>query len=145
MTKKNKPTRPVLLLWIIPLLLLILLTGITVIGVRLLEQSDSNMTSQLKSLGVLVGIMIVILLLIGILCLYSSIRYLQFPVWRWIASGFKGEPNLPWIKKSKKPEAKDKMNKRQKACVWLGRMSSVVGTILIINGVVWRWIFTIKR
>ena len=104
--KQCKPTRPVLLLWIIPLFLLILLTGITVIGVRLLEQSDSNMTSQLKGLGVLVGIITVILLLIGILRLYSSIRYMQLPVWRWIASGFKGEPNLPWIRKSKKTKAK---------------------------------------
>jgi hypothetical protein len=36
------------------------------------------------------------------------------------------------------------MNKRQKACLWLGRICSVVGTILIIIGVVWRWIFTIR-
>ena len=36
------------------------------------------------------------------------------------------------------------MNKRQKAFVWFGRICSVVGTILILNGVVWRWIFTIR-
>jgi len=40
---------------------------------------------------------------------------MQIPVWRWIASGMKGEPNLPRIKKSKKPEAKDKMNKGHKS------------------------------
>jgi uncharacterized BrkB/YihY/UPF0761 family membrane protein len=141
--KKRKQTRPVLLLWIIPLLLLIVLTGITVLGVCLLEQSDSSLTSQLKGLGVLVVIIAVISLLIGTLCLYSSARYVQLPAWRWIASGFKGEPNVPWIKKSKKPEAKYKMNKRQQACVWLGRICSVVGVILIIIGVVWRWIFTL--
>jgi hypothetical protein len=106
--KQRKQTKPVLLLWIIPLLLLILLTGITVVGVCLLEQSDSNLTSQLKGLGVLVVIIAVISLLIGSLRLYSSVRYIQFPVWRWIVSGFKGKPNLPWIKKSKKPETKEK-------------------------------------
>jgi len=104
--KQCKPTRPVLLLWIIPLFLLILLTGITVIGVRLLEQSDSNMTSQLKGLGMLVGIITVILLLTGSLLLYSSVRYMQLPVWRWIASRFQGKPVLPWITKSKKTKAK---------------------------------------
>lgn len=36
------------------------------------------------------------------------------------------------------------MNKRQKACVWFGRICSAVGTILMLIGVVWRWIFTIK-
>jgi drug/metabolite transporter superfamily protein YnfA len=36
------------------------------------------------------------------------------------------------------------MNKRQKACVWFGRICSAVGTILILIGVVWRWIFNIR-
>ena len=36
------------------------------------------------------------------------------------------------------------MNKRQKACMWLGRIFSAVGTILIMIGTVWRWIFTIR-
>ena len=143
-TKKILQTRPVWLLFIIPLLLLILLTGITVIGAHLLGQSDGDMTSQIKGLGVLVVIIAVISLLIGSLLLYSSARYIQLPVWRWIASGLKGEPNLTWMKKSKKPEVKDTLNQIKKTCVWLGRICSVVGTILIINGVVWRWIFIIR-
>jgi hypothetical protein len=36
------------------------------------------------------------------------------------------------------------MNKKQKACMWLGRICSAVGTILIMIGVVWRWVFTIR-
>lgn len=106
--KQSKPTRPVLYLWMIPLLLVILLTAITLIGVWLLERSDGNMTSQLKGLGVLVVIITVIVLLIGSLRLYSSVRYIQLPVWRWIASGFHGKPVLPWIKKSKRTKTKRK-------------------------------------
>ena len=104
--QQSSERRPVLLLWIVPLLLLILLTGITVIGVRLLEQSDSNLTSQLRGLVVLVGIIAVLLLFIGSLQLYASLRYIQLPVWRWIASGFHGKLVLPWITKSKRTKTK---------------------------------------
>jgi uncharacterized BrkB/YihY/UPF0761 family membrane protein len=105
--KKCKRTRPVLLIWVVPLLLLILLTIITVVGVYLLESSDGSIASQVKSLGVLIVIIAVISLLIGALSLYSSMRYMQIPIWRWIAKGFKGEPDLPWIRKPQKPEIKD--------------------------------------
>lgn len=108
--KQYKQTRPVLLLWIIPLLLLLVLTGITLIGVRLLERSDGDLTSQLKGLGVLVIIIAVILLSIGSLCLYTSVRYTHLPVWRWIASRFKCKSILPWIKSQK--ELKQKDNRR---------------------------------
>jgi len=37
-----------------------------------------------------------------------------------------------------------KMNKKQKACVWLGKICSGVGALITITGVVWRWIFTIR-
>ena len=107
MKKKCRRTRPVLLIWVVPLLLLILLTIITVVGVHLLESSDGSITSQVKSLGVLTVIIAVVLLLAGALILYSSIRYMQIPIWRWISKGFKGEPDLPWIKKRQKPETKD--------------------------------------
>ena len=105
--KKCKLTRPVLLIWIVPLLLLIILTIITVVGVHLLESSDGSITSQVKSLGVLVVIIAVILLLTGASSLYSSIRYMQIPIWRWIAKGFKGQPDLPWIRKPQKRETED--------------------------------------
>ena len=104
--KQGKQTRPVLLLWIIPLLLLLLLAGIAVIGVYLLEQSDSGVTSQLKGLAILVIIIAVIALVSGSLCLYSSVRYIQLPAWRWMASGFKGKPVVPWLQKSKETKSK---------------------------------------
>ncbi len=37
-----------------------------------------------------------------------------------------------------------KMNKRQKACVWLGRICSAVGVFVTITSVVWRWVLTIR-
>ena len=145
--KNDKEKKVVLFLWIIPLLLLILLTGITLIGVYLVEKHCSSLTSQMIGLGTLVTAMVAILLLVGILRVYYSIRYLQIPAWRWIARGFKGEPgypHLPWLRKSEIAKAKSVINKRQRACMWLGNICSVVGTILIINGVVWRWIFIIR-
>jgi len=102
--KQNKLTRPVLFLWIVSLLLIILLTAITMIGLRLLERSDGDQTSQLKSLSVLVLIIAVIALLFGSLRLYSSVRYIQIPTWRWIANRFR----LPWITKPKRTKAKRK-------------------------------------
>ena len=145
--KNDKEKKVVLFLWIIPLLLLILLTGITLIGVYLVEKYCSSLTSQMIGLGTLVTVMVAILLLVGILRVYYSIRYLQIPAWRWIARGFKGEPDyphLPWLRKSEIAKAKTMMNKRQRACMWLGNICSAVGTILILIGVVWRWIFTIR-
>jgi uncharacterized BrkB/YihY/UPF0761 family membrane protein len=105
--KKCKRARPVLLIWVVPLLLLTLLTVITVVGVYVLESRDGSITSQVKSLGVLVVVIAVILLSAGALSLYSSIRYMQIPIWRWITKGFKGEPDLPWIRKTQKPETED--------------------------------------
>jgi uncharacterized BrkB/YihY/UPF0761 family membrane protein len=100
-------TKPVLLLWIIPLLLLILVTVITLIGVHFLESRDGDVLSELKGFVVLMLIISVILLIIGSLLVYSSIRYIQLPTWRWIAKGFKGKPDFPWIKKSHKNRTKE--------------------------------------
>ena len=111
--KQGKQTRPVLLLWIIPLFLVVLLTGMTVIGVRLLDQSESGMTSQMKGLTILVIIIAVISLLLGALRIYSSVRYIQLPTWRWMASGFKGKPALPWSLKSKDAEAEKQLNRKE--------------------------------
>lgn len=147
--KKRKETKVMLFLFIIPILLLILLTGITVIGVYFVEQNGGSQTSQLIGLTALILIIAVILLFIGTWRIYFSTRYIQIPMWRWIASGFKGEPKLPfprfsWATKSARAEAKSKMNKKQRACIWLGNICCFAGMILIINDVVWRWILTIK-
>ena len=104
--KLGKFTKPVILLWIIPLLLLILVTVITVIGVHFLESREGDVTSQLKNYTVLILIIVVILLIIGFLRLYSSIRYIQFPIWRWMVKGFKGKPDVPWLDKSKENDIK---------------------------------------
>ena len=55
-----------------------------------------------------------------------------------------GCSDFPWLRKLKMAKSISKMNKKQKACMWLGRICSAIGTILIIIGVVWRWIFTIR-
>jgi uncharacterized BrkB/YihY/UPF0761 family membrane protein len=86
--KQHKPIKPMKFPWFFSLLLVILLTAITLIGLRLLESSDDNLTSQLKGLAVLLVIITFILLLIGSLCLYASVRHIQL-VWRWIVSRFR--------------------------------------------------------
>ena len=104
--KQAKVTKPALLLWIIPLILLIILTVIIVIGVHIIESRDGDVMSQLKGLVVLLLIIVFFLLLIGFLLLYSSARYIQLPMWRRIARGFKGKPDVPWLTKSKENKIK---------------------------------------
>jgi len=111
---KKIKTKAVFFIWILPILLLALLAGITVIGVHFLEQDSSLSQSRLIIISTIAVIVTVLCIIAGMLHHYYSIRYMQIPIWRWIARGFKGEPDLPWIKKSKKPEAKDKMNKGHK-------------------------------
>lgn len=145
--KNNKKPRVMLFLFIIPILLLILLTGITVIGVYFIEQDGSSNTSQLMRLVALTVIIAVIALSIGAWRIWFSIRYIQIPAWRWIASGFKRErnpPGFPWATKSAMAKAKQERNKKQRAFMWLGRICCVAGVILSINYVVSGWIFTIK-
>jgi len=145
--KNDKKPRAMLFLFIIPILLLILLAGITVIGLHFIEQDGSSNTSQLMHFAALIVIIAVILLLIGAWRLWFSIRYIQIPTWRWIASGFKGEPNhprFPWAPKSAMAKAKQERNKKQRALMWLGRICCVAGVILSINYIVSDWIFTTK-
>jgi hypothetical protein len=112
---KKIKTKAVFFIWILPILSLALLTGITVIGVHFLEQDSSISPSRLIRIATIAVIVTVLCVIVSFLHQYYCIRYMQIPVWRWIASGFKGEPALPWIKKPKKPEAKDKLNKGNKS------------------------------
>jgi len=112
---KKTGTKAVFFIWILPILFLVLLTGITVIGVHFLEQDSSISPSRLINIATIAIIVAVLCIIVGVLHHYYCIRYMQIPLWRWMASGFKGKPNLPWIKKPKKPEAKDKMNKGHKS------------------------------
>ena len=147
--KNRKKQKVSLFLFVIPILLLILLVGVIYIGIYLLEQSDRDVISQVISLAALVLFIMIILVFMFVWFHYLEIRYLYIPVWRWIASGSKGEPELPfprfpWAKKSVRAEAKRKMNKKQRACVWLGDIFGFIGTMLMLYGVVWRLILTIK-
>ena len=72
--KNNKQPKVMLFLFIIPILLLILLTGIVLIGLHFIEQDGSSNTSQLMRLAALIVIIAVILLLY---CLRLS-----FPVFK---------------------------------------------------------------
>ena len=110
---KKTRTKAVFFIWILPILLLALLTGITVIGVHFLEQDSSISPSRLIRIATISVIVVVLFIIGGFLHHYYCIRYMQIPVWRWMASGMKGEPDLPWIKKPKKPEAKGKRAAKQ--------------------------------
>jgi len=136
-----------LFLFIIPILLLILLMGIIVIGLRFIEQDGSSNTSQLMRLTVLIVTIAGISLLIGAWRIWVSMRYIQIPTWRWIASGFKGEgshPRFPRATRGAIAKGKQERNKKQRALMWLGRICCAVGVILSIYYVVSDWIFTIK-
>ena len=136
-----------LFLFIIPILLLILLTGIIVIGLHFIEQDGISNTSQMTRFAALIVIIAVISLSIGTWRLWSSIRYIQIPAWRWIASGSKGERShqpFPWATKSAMAKAKQEGNKKQRALMWLGRICCAAGVIFSIYYIVSDWIFTIK-
>ncbi len=105
---KHREPKVVFFIWILPILSLFLLTGILLIGIHFLEQDSSISPSRLIRIGVIAVIVAVFLLIVGFMHDNYSIRYMQIPVWRWMASGFKGEPNLPWITKTKKVNAKEK-------------------------------------
>jgi hypothetical protein len=99
--KQDKSKKPALVLWRIQLLLLLVVTGVTVVGAYLLPPSDEITSSQLTGISILSIILAVLLLLFSSLHSYTSLRYFQLPVWRWMANGFKGKPVVPWVTKSK--------------------------------------------
>lgn len=94
---KRIRTKVVFFVWILPILSLLLLVGITLIGVYfILEQDSSISPTQIR---IFATILIVVTVLFSVSCVlrhYYSVRYTQIPIWRWIASGFESELNLPW-------------------------------------------------
>ena len=146
--KNSKNPKVMLFLFIIPILLLILLTGITVIGVYLVEQA-TGATSQLIGLATLGGIIAVVTLLISTWTIYYSIRYLQIPLWRWIAGGFKAKPDVPHIglaiRKSKDTKHYKEMSKIERICMLLGFVCQLFGIILLIIGISWFLVLDITR
>lgn len=147
--KNSKKPKVMLFLFIIPILLLILLTVITVIGVYLLEQDTNGATFQLIALTPLIVIIAVVALLISILRHYYSIRYLQIPLWRWIAGGFKGKPDVPHIglaiRKSKDTKHYKEMNRIERICMLLGYFCQLFGIVLLIIGISWFLVLDITR
>ena len=110
---KTIRTKVVFCVWILPILSLLLLVGITSIGAyfileQVLEQDSSISPTQIRIWATISGIAGVLFFIACVLRHYYDVRYTQIPVWRWIASGFKGEPNLPWMTKTKKVKTKKK-------------------------------------
>jgi len=106
---KRIRTKVVFFVWILPILSLLLLVGITFIGAYfILEQDSSISPTQIRIWATILGIVTVLFFIACVLRHYYDVRYTQIPVWRWIASGFKGEPNLPWMTKTKKVKTKKK-------------------------------------
>ncbi len=101
-------TKMLFFIWILPILSLAIMTVITVIAVYFLEQDSSISPSRMIRIGITTVIVVVLYLISSFVHHYYCIRYMQIPVWRWIASGFKGEPNLPWMPESKIVKAKEK-------------------------------------
>jgi drug/metabolite transporter (DMT)-like permease len=137
--KNNKKPKVMLFLFIIPILLLILLTGITIIGVYLLEQDTSGATSQL--IAFLTPLIVIIVVVILLMRHYYSIRYLQFPLWRWIAGGFKGKPDVPHIglaiRKSKDAKHYKEMSRIGRICMLSGFVCQLSGIVILIIGISW--------
>ena len=102
-------TKVVFFVWILPTLSLLLLVGITFIGTYfILEQDSSISPTQIRIFVTILGVVTVLFFIACVLGHYYDVRYTHIPVWRWIASGFKGEPNLPWMTKAKKVKTKEK-------------------------------------
>jgi len=131
-----------LFLWIMPALFLIFLAGFVFIRIYLVSLNASSEVLQLIDISMLLLFIMVILFFLFVMFHYLEIRYFYIPVWRWIVSGFKGKPELPfprfpWATKAEMTKAKSKMNKKQRACMWLGNVCMLVGIIPITIGVLW--------
>ena len=87
-SQKNSHNRKVMShLFVIPIVLLSLVTVLIVVGAYLLPRLSISSTSQLIVLGLLALVVGIFLSVAGIWTIYTSIRYLQIPVCRWLPSG----------------------------------------------------------
>lgn len=136
-----------LFLFIIPILFLILLTVITVIGVYLLEQDTDGVISQL--IIFLTPLIVIIVVASLLMRHYYSIRYLQLPLWRWMAGGFKGKPDVPHIglaiRKAKETELYKEMSRIERICMLLGCFFQLSGIVLLCIGILWFLVLDITR
>ena len=145
-TQKRKLMR--LFTWITVILSLVILVGFAGIGIYFWMQGDNSESSELLAWS---GQFIV---LSGILCfvvtwiLYGSIRWIQIPIWRWIAGGFKGTPDTPFarsvITRGQIAEAKKKMSMLHHICMWVGNVCMALGVICLLIAIPWRMVLDIK-
>ncbi len=103
----------------------------------MMERSGDALWSIIPLLAAMV-----VLLIGGAWSIYTSIRYLQLPTWRWMARSFQGEPDIPrpsWSTKSAMARAKKLRNRRQRIMYTLGQTCVAVSVLLIASVLFWRW------
>ena len=76
-----------------------------------LEQGPNISPFRIRLIAAITLFAAVSCIIVWVLSHYYSIRYMHIPVWRWIVSGFRGEPNLPWMRKATRVKPKEKKDK----------------------------------
>ena len=105
-------TKMLFFILILPLLSFILLIGVTSLGAfYVLEQGPNISPFRIRLIAAITLCAAVSCIIVWVLSHYYSIRYMHIPVWRWIVSGFRGEPNLPWMRKATRVKPKEKKDK----------------------------------
>lgn len=138
-TQKRKLMR--LFTWITAILSLVILVGFTGIGIYVWMQGDNSEASELLALSGLFIVFAGILCFVGTWTTYTSIRWIQIPIWRWMMGGFKGTPDTPFarsvITREQIAEAKKKMSRLQHIFMWVGNVFTALGLIFTLIGVLW--------
>ena len=134
--------------WITAILSLVILVGLTGIGIYFWMLGDNGEASEVLALS---GVFIVFA---GILCFvatwttYTSVRWIQIPIWRWVIGGFKGAPDTPFarsvITREQIAEAKKKMSRLQHIFMWVGNVFTALGLICLLIAIPWRMVLDIK-
>ena len=137
--KKERVAR--LFTWITVILSLVILVGTTGSGIYIWMQGDNGEASELLALSGKFFVLSGILCFVGTWTIYASVRWIQIPIWRWIIGGFKGAPDTPFarfvITREQIAEAKKKMSRLQRICVWVGNVCMALGVLFMLIGVLW--------
>jgi len=145
-TQKRKLMR--LFTWITVILSSVILVGFTGIGIYVWMQGDNSEASELFALSVGFIIFAGILCFVGTWTTYTSIRWIQIPIWRWMMGGFKGAPDTPFarsvITREQIAEAKKKMSRLQHIFMWVGNVFAALGLICLLIAIPWRMVLDIK-
>jgi len=145
-TQKRKLMR--LFTWITAIVSLVILVGFIGIGIYIWMLGDNGETSEVFALSVGFIIFAGILCFVGTWTTYTSIRWIQIPIWRWMMGGFKGAPDTPLarsvITREQIAEAKKKMSRLQHIFMWVGNVFAALGVICLLIAVSWRIVLSIK-